>query len=84
MKGVVRFFSGKKGYGFIYTEDLSPAGDIFFHVSQIIPNGDKRKIVGTGDEVEFNPEEGKRGLEAHNVKVTKKGEFKNEMVQASN
>lgn len=43
MKGTVKWFDGKRGFGFIYSEELG--GDIFVHVSAIVPNGDGIKLL---------------------------------------
>lgn len=59
--GVVKFFNDSKGYGFI-TEDGS-SEDYFVHISGLIDE------VREGDKVEFELKEGKKGLNAVNVKV---------------
>lgn len=61
MQGIVKFFNESKGYGFI-TEDGSNS-EHFVHISGLI---DK---VKEGDAVEFDLKEGKKGLNAVNVKV---------------
>lgn len=58
--GTVKFFNETKGFGFIVPEDGSK--DVFVHVSGLIDE------VKEGDNVEFDVEEGKRGLNAVNVK----------------
>ena len=63
-KGQVKWFSEKKGYGFITRED---GDDIFVHYSAIQRDG--FKILYEGDEVEFEISEGKKGLQASNVTV---------------
>ena len=60
-KGTVKFFNESKGFGFI-TEDDSKE-DYFVHISGLI---DK---ISEGDVVEFELKEGKKGLNAVNVKV---------------
>jgi len=60
-KGVVKFFNETKGFGFIIDSDSSK--EYFVHVSGLI---DKIK---ENDEVVFELEEGKKGLNAMNVKV---------------
>ena len=60
-KGTVKFFNDSKGYGFI-TEEGSNA-DHFVHVSGLIDE------IREGDEVEFDLQEGNKGLNAVNVKV---------------
>lgn len=65
-KGQVKWFDQKKGYGFITRED---GDDIFVHYSAI--NSQGFKTLNEGDEVEFEVTEGKKGLQATNVTVSK-------------
>jgi len=65
LKGKVKWFDPKKGYGFITPEDGSD--DVFVHHSGIVMNG--YKTLDDGATVEFETETGKRGLKAINVKV---------------
>nr|WP_321248065.1 cold shock domain-containing protein [uncultured Psychroserpens sp.] len=60
-KGTVKFFNDAKGFGFI-TEEGSDK-DHFVHISGLIDE------VREGDNVEFDLTEGKKGLNAINVKV---------------
>ena len=60
-KGTVKFFNETKGFGFI-TEENSGT-DYFVHISGLIDE------IKQGDEVEFELTEGKKGLNAINVKV---------------
>ncbi len=60
MKGTIKFFHDRKKYGFITPEDEGE--DVFFHVSDL-----DVESVEEGDEVEFETEEGDRGLKAVNV-----------------
>jgi CspA family cold shock protein len=60
-KGTVKFFNTSKGFGFI-TEEGSEK-DHFVHISGLIDD------VREGDTVEFELTEGKKGLNAVNVKV---------------
>lgn len=65
MKGIVKFFDGVKGWGFIKDEDEN---DVFVHYSNIIMDG--RKSLNQNDIVEFEVGEGKDGrTQAVNVKV---------------
>jgi CspA family cold shock protein len=61
MKGTVKWYNTRKGYGFINTEDDK---DIFVHKSAI-PAG---TFLNEGDKVDFETEESERGLNAKNVK----------------
>jgi len=60
--GVVKWFSDKRGYGFIEKEG---GGDIFVHYSAI--NMDGFKTLAEGDRVTFDVEEDDRGPSAKNV-----------------
>ena len=60
-KGTVKFFNDSKGFGFI-TEEGSNT-EHFVHISGLI---DK---ISEGDTVEFDLKEGKKGLNAVNVKT---------------
>ena len=60
-KGTVKFFNDTKGFGFI-TEEGSDK-DHFVHISGLIDE------IREGDTVEFDLTEGKKGLNAINVKV---------------
>ena len=60
-KGTVKFFNRSKGYGFI--KDSDSDNEYFVHVSGLI---DKIK---ENDEVTFDLQEGKKGLNAVNVKL---------------
>ena len=60
-KGTVKFFNDTKGFGFI-TEEGSEK-EHFVHISGLIDE------IREGDDVEFELTEGKKGLNAINVKV---------------
>lgn len=59
--GTVKFFNDAKGFGFITEEGTNK--EHFVHVSGLIDE------IREGDEVEFELEQGKKGLNAVNVKV---------------
>ncbi|WP_158979392.1 cold-shock protein [Cellulophaga sp. L1A9] len=60
-KGTVKFFNDTKGFGFITEDGVDK--DHFVHISGLIDE------IREGDVVEFDLEEGKKGLNAVNVKV---------------
>jgi CspA family cold shock protein len=60
-KGTVKFFNDSKGFGFIIEEGTNK--EYFVHVSGLIDE------VREGDQVEFELKEGKKGLNAVDVKV---------------
>jgi len=64
--GKVKWFDGKKGYGFIVQEEGS--GDVFVHYSSIQTEREF-KTLKEGMSVEFDLTEGKKGLQAQNVVV---------------
>ena len=63
-KGVVKWFSSAKGYGFIKTDS---GEDVFVHFKAIVSEG--YKTLNEGDKVEFDTETTQKGKSATNVKV---------------
>ncbi len=60
--GTVKWFNATKGFGFISSED---GQDLFAHFSAIQSDG--FKSLDEGQKVEFDVEEGQRGLQAVNI-----------------
>jgi CspA family cold shock protein len=59
-KGTVKFFNETKGFGFIKEEN---GQEIFVHVSGL------KEEIRENDEVVFETEQGKKGLNAINVSL---------------
>ncbi len=59
-KGTVKFFNETKGFGFVTDEENGQ--EYFVHVSGLVDNIEK------DDEVTFDLQEGRKGLNAINVK----------------
>ena len=62
--GTVKWFNGDKGYGFIARET---GPDVFVHHSAI--RGEGFRNLEEGQSVEFNVEQGPKGLQATDVAV---------------
>ncbi|MEI6886418.1 MAG: cold shock domain-containing protein [Bacteroidota bacterium] len=60
-KGIVKFFNNSKGFGFIKDEESNK--EYFVHASGLIDE------IRENDEVTFTLQEGKKGLNAVNVKL---------------
>ncbi|HAG17275.1 MAG TPA: cold-shock protein [Bacteroidales bacterium] len=59
--GTIKFFNTAKGYGFV--KDNATAKEYFIHVSGLIDQ------VKENDEVTFELQDGRKGLNAVNVKL---------------
>jgi len=59
-KGKVKFFNESRGFGFI--QDNESANEYFVHSSGLVDN------IWENDEVTFELKEGRRGMNAVNVK----------------
>jgi len=64
-RGTVKWFNGEKGFGFITPE--GGGKDVFVHFSNI--SGSGFRSLDEGAAVEFDTREGRKGLEAFDVKV---------------
>lgn len=62
MKGTVKWFNAKKGFGFISDET---GKDVFVHFSALHMDG--FKVLDEGEEVEFDVVNGEKGPQAANV-----------------
>jgi CspA family cold shock protein len=60
-KGTVKFFNESKGFGFIVDDESKT--EYFVHVTGLIDE------IAEGDSVEFELKEGRKGLNAVNVKA---------------
>ncbi len=60
-QGIVKFFNESKGYGFIKEKDSG--NEYFVHASGLIDE------IQENDEVSFDLKEGRKGLNAVDVKV---------------
>ncbi|KAA0016889.1 cold-shock protein [Salinicola corii] len=63
--GTVKWFNDTKGYGFISPDD--GGDDLFAHFSEIQAEG--FKTLQDGQKVTFDVTQGKKGLQAANIKV---------------
>ncbi len=61
-QGTVKWFNESKGYGFI---QRSSGDDVFVHYSAI--KGEGYRTLQDGSQVEFEVEQGPKGLQAVNV-----------------
>ena len=61
-KGTVKWFNNAKGYGFITSES---GEDLFVHFKSIV--GEGYKTLKQGEMVQFEVEQGAKGLQAINV-----------------
>jgi CspA family cold shock protein len=61
--GTVKWFNAEKGYGFISQAD---GADVFVHHTAIQMNG--YRSLEEGQQVEFDVQEGQKGLQAANVR----------------
>jgi len=69
IKGTVKWFNSRKGFGFIVSEE---GKDIFVHYSALSGENDQYKTLYENDKVEFEIVEGQKGPQASNVVVIEK------------
>jgi len=69
VKGTVKWFNSRKGFGFINSEE---GNDVFVHFSALSGDDNEYKSLNENDEVEFEVTPGEKGPQASNVVVTKK------------
>ena len=62
VQGTVKWFNAEQGFGFI-SQESGP--DVFAHFSEIQSNG--FKSLEDGQKVNFEVEQGQRGLQATNI-----------------
>ncbi len=63
--GTVKWFNSEKGFGFISQDN---GADVFVHFSAIQMNG--YRVLEEGQIVEFEVQEGPKGLQAVDVRVS--------------
>jgi len=63
--GVVKWFNGEKGYGFIARD--SGEKDVFVHFTAI--NAEGFRTLREGQRVEFEVAQGQKGPQAQNVEI---------------
>ena len=64
LKGTVKWFNGKKGFGFIEREDKEK--DVFVHITAV--KAAELKNLQESDKLEFTLEDGPKGPSAVNLK----------------
>ena len=67
MKGTVKWYNARKGYGFITPNDNSD--DVFVHATALKNSGLKK--LYTGSEVTYETDQDEKGKRAKSIKVTK-------------
>ena len=67
MKGIVKWYNARKGYGFITPDDKSD--DVFVHATSLKTSGLKK--LYTGSEVSFETDQDDKGKRAKSLKILK-------------
>jgi cold shock CspA family protein len=70
LQGVVKFFDGRGGYGFLAGPD---GREIFVHHSSVTGTENRHRALRKGQSVSFAVRPGRRGSEAHDVIVRREG-----------
>ena len=63
--GTVKWFNNTKGFGFLKSDDVQ--GDVFAHFSEVLVEG--YKTLPKGAVVQFDVENGPKGLLARNIRI---------------
>lgn len=71
--GTVKWFNARKGFGFITPDEGDK--DVFVHHTAINTKNDEFANLNENDKVEFEVNQGEKGLEAKNVNVTEAAPF---------
>ena len=64
LNGAVKWYNGKKGYGFVQRDDGEK--DVFVHASDVKQAG--LRYLNEGDKISFDLEDGPKGPNATNLK----------------
>ncbi len=65
VKGTVKWFNSRKGFGFINSEE---GNDVFVHYTALAGTDDEYKTLNENDKVEFEVTEGQKGPQASKPK----------------
>jgi len=71
--GTVKWFNARKGFGFITPDEGDK--DVFVHHTAINTTNDEFANLNENDKVEFEVNQGEKGLEAKDVTVTEAAPF---------
>ena len=79
MKGVVKWFESKLGYGFVASDE---GRDHYAHVTDVVTRDERGRNLGEGDVVEFDSEETGKQPRARNISVVKRMPLKNKFYKS--